>query len=597
VGSVLLVTPAVAPAAGAAAAPHIQVVRAHADAYVSARSPRGDYHRRPRLQVRSRPVKRAFLRFDVSGLTGRVTKATLRLRAVRSSRVGYDVRAVASRAWPRGGLTYRVAPKAGGRIGSSGPFAAGKWVVVDVTRAVHGNGVVTLALTARSSALVLLASREAGPRSAPRLVITSAPATVITSPDITTPLPPRGDEAPVLPPPPPEATETPEVTGRAWEKRALAASPGSWTGTLGAYSYQWRRCDKTGGSCEDVPDATDPEYTVHAKDIGGTIRVAVTASNDGGSTTATSGPTAVVTRAPALPTFTSAPSISGRAQEGLSLTLRPGKWRSAEPVEWDYQWQRCDTKGARCADVDQAVMATYGVTSADLGSTLRVAVTASNVAGSTTVTTKPTPTVTVPPPPPSAGVVGLWHMDELSGTTMIDSSSAGNHGKLKDVLLNQPGYIGTGYYFNGNSAIVTINSANSLNPGLRDFSWGLNLRFTSKPSGSVDTWDPMRKGYSDTDGGDFKMEIFPSGEPTCYIQGDLGSARVTGNRDLADGIWHTVTCSRRGGSVRLEVDGKSYSSSADVGSISNSAPLVIGARTSSMEFFKGFIDEAHMVIE
>jgi hypothetical protein len=72
---------------------------------------------------------------------------------------------------------------------------------------------------------------------------------------------------------------------------------------------------------------------------------------------------------------------------------------------------------------------------------------------------------------------------------------------------------------------------------------------------------------------------------------------VTGKDNIADGLWHTVVCSRRGGSLRLEVDGKTFSSSANLGAISNTAPLMVGARTAGMEFFQGWIDEVHMTIE
>jgi hypothetical protein len=584
------------PAVGAPVQPRVFYVQA--DGHVSAAAPKTSFERHARLELRRKPALRAYVRFRVHGLGGPAAQATLRVRTLAASRAGFEVHAV-GRGWRSQRLTYRAAPRLGGRIGSSGRFAAGRWISVDVTRALRGNGVLTLALTTRSAGRVRLASANGARWAVPRLEVREAQA-ARAAPAAEGGAAPRlslGNDALIPPMPPPQATVAPQITGRAWEKRELSATQGVWAGAPSAFEYQWRRCDGRGGSCEDIPGAKDVTYTLDSKDVGSTARVTVRAINAGGEGTATSEPTDVIIKAPPMPTVRKSPSISGRAQEGLVLTLRPGEWKGGDPITFAYQWQRCDAKGRACGDVEGATATTYDVTAPDLSSTLRAVVTARNVAGSTTVTTKPTDKVTPPPPPPMVGVVGLWHMDETSGSTMLDSSGLGNNGRLRSVVLNQPGFIGAGYYFNGSSSVASIPSNASLNPGFRDFSFGLNLRFTSRPSGTVDTWDPMRKGYSDSTGGDFKMEIYPSGQVSCYFKGSFGNARVTNNRDLADGTWHTVTCGRRGGSVTLEVDGRSFSDSGAVGAIANTAPLMVGARTSGMEFFRGYIDEAHMTVE
>ena len=62
-------------------------------------------------------------------------------------------------------------------------------------------------------------------------------------------------------------------------------------------------------------------------------------------------------------------------------------------------------------------------------------------------------------------VVGLWHMDENSGSTMQDSSGNGNDGNLTDVTLGLPGVSGTAYGFNGSTSLASVSSNDSLNPG------------------------------------------------------------------------------------------------------------------------------------
>ena len=56
------------------------------------------------------------------------------------------------------------------------------------------------------------------------------------------------------------------------------------------------------------------------------------------------------------------------------------------PISYGYQWQRCDTTGANCADIAGATAATYTATAADTGRRVRVVVTATNTAGSASAT-------------------------------------------------------------------------------------------------------------------------------------------------------------------------------------------------------------------
>lgn len=85
------------------------------------------------------------------------------------------------------------------------------------------------------------------------------------------------------------------------------------------------------------------------------------------------------------PSSTALPTISGAAgaagpQTGQTLTASTGSW-SEGPTSYAYQWERCDSTGANCANVSGATSSTYLVGSADVGYTIRVAVTAANSAG------------------------------------------------------------------------------------------------------------------------------------------------------------------------------------------------------------------------
>jgi hypothetical protein len=82
----------------------------------------------------------------------------------------------------------------------------------------------------------------------------------------------------------------------------------------------------------------------------------------------------------APPVNTAPPTISGTAQEAMTLTAAPGSW-TEEPTSYRYKWRRCDAKGAHCTAIKTATAPTYAVQAADVGYTLRVYVVARNAAG------------------------------------------------------------------------------------------------------------------------------------------------------------------------------------------------------------------------
>jgi hypothetical protein len=84
---------------------------------------------------------------------------------------------------------------------------------------------------------------------------------------------------------------------------------------------------------------------------------------------------------------------------GQSLTADPGQWSGSPPISFAYQWRSCDRTGANCVDILGATSQTYTLTLLDLGTTVRVAVTAANSAGSSTAISAQTSVVGDSPPP------------------------------------------------------------------------------------------------------------------------------------------------------------------------------------------------------
>jgi hypothetical protein len=136
---------------------------------------------------------------------------------------------------------------------------------------------------------------------------------------------------------------------------------------------------------------TGSTYTPSAADLDYTIRLEVTAVNDNGVTTQLSAPVLIV---PAPPQSLTAPSISvanGGYYTGGVLSAFRGTWSNA-PTTYAYQWRRCDAMGNGCVDATGmgAKGTFYTVDPSDIGSTLRVQVTASNLGGPASATSSAT---------------------------------------------------------------------------------------------------------------------------------------------------------------------------------------------------------------
>jgi hypothetical protein len=224
------------------------------------------------------------------------------------------------------------------------------------------------------------------------------------------------DEGPATSTGPGPTVGAPAGGGVAHDGEALSANPGTWngTGTL-SYGYQWQRCDANGDNCQNIAGANSSHYTPSGADVGGTVRVVVTATNDAGTSTPTAS-TPIAIKASSAPVSTTPPVLSGPAPatQGHTLTADPGTWSVPGPATYTYQWQRCDASGANCVDIPGANGDTYTPTAADVGHSLRAEITATNDAGSTTTTT-----------PPSSAVRAASGPDDLAGVAggLIDETN------------------------------------------------------------------------------------------------------------------------------------------------------------------------------
>jgi hypothetical protein len=115
---------------------------------------------------------RSYLMFNVSGLSGAVTSAKLRLFVKDASPSGGALHRISSNSWSESTLTWGTpAPALGTLIQNVGQATLNTWVEIDVTSYVTGNGTWSFAIAGISNDVAYYSSKEG--TNPPELVVTS----------------------------------------------------------------------------------------------------------------------------------------------------------------------------------------------------------------------------------------------------------------------------------------------------------------------------------------------------------------------------------------------------------------------------------------
>jgi hypothetical protein len=228
---------------------------------------------------------------------------------------------------------------------------------------------------------------------------------------------------------PPSNLTPPSVSGTSVAGSSLTGDPGTWSGSNVTLAIQWQRCDSLGNGCANVAGATSSTLALKTTDVGYRFRIFVTASNKNGQATAVSAASPVVAPPPqtqiVAPSSISSPTISGTPTQGQMLTSSTGSWNGTQPLTYAYQWLRCDSGGANCVAVGGATSGTYTLVAADVGSRVRVRVTATNAAGSASSTSAATAVVAALPSSPSSSGLLTWAPPALSSPLTVQVRDTG----------------------------------------------------------------------------------------------------------------------------------------------------------------------------
>jgi hypothetical protein len=129
------------------------------------------------------------------------------------------------------------------------------------------------------------------------------------------------------------------------------------------------------------------------------------------------------------PLSTTPPTITGTAQQGQMLTEHHGTWANSPATSYTYQWQDCDDSG--CSPIAGAIGPTYALQASDVGDSIAVQETATNLGGAGLPASSARTSVVLPPAPVRQGP------PTIVGTVAQGQTLTEQHG----LWLNNP----TGY--------------------------------------------------------------------------------------------------------------------------------------------------------
>jgi len=160
----------------------VPAIVAEADSRVREASPNLNYGADTVLYVDggTDPAVESYIRFTVTGISGTVSNAQLRVYVTDGTYNGPALYTT-SNTWTETGITWNNRPaRTSGALEDKGALAVSTWVNYDVTPVITGNGTYSFVLATDAADRLGLSSREGS--AAPQLVVTLADSTTTTLP-------------------------------------------------------------------------------------------------------------------------------------------------------------------------------------------------------------------------------------------------------------------------------------------------------------------------------------------------------------------------------------------------------------------------------
>ncbi|MFC0681869.1 hypothetical protein ACFFGH_28890 [Lysobacter korlensis] len=275
---------------------------------------------------------------------------------------------------------------------------------------------------------------------------------------------PTGPITGVVEPKRPQITGVPPSDHGAPEVgQTITAVSSGWDPAAVTLSYQWRR------SGDPIPGAADSSYQVVPADAGHTLTVTVTGT----------APNHIAAEATSYPTWpvpggvfaaAPAPTISGTAAIGETLTVKPGAWSPAAEV-FHYQWLADGTP------LWMATGPTYTVPAGSGDSRISVRVTAHR-RGFTPTTRTSAQTGKVFPASPTP---------TISGTRAVGSTLTAKPGTWLWTSTGAPSAPSFGYQWYRNGAAISGATSSAYRLSVWDAGKRVTVRVTGRKTGYATT--------------------------------------------------------------------------------------------------------------
>lgn len=196
--------------------------------------------------------------------------------------------------------------------------------------------------------------------------------------------------------------------------------------------------------------------------------------------------------------------------------------------------------------------------------------------------------------------VGLWHFDDGAGTTLEDSSSNTNNGRMDSFAVDDSDWVadatsehggsGSALNFDGIDDYIEVLNHPSLNLGSNNFTiegWVKTVDGTPVGSCAVSKYFVSAEAEAGFFLGINKLHLY-------YNLQDFtgGDETILGNILIDDGNWHYIAALREGTTIRSYIDGELEQEVTDIsiGNIDNSAPLLF-SQENGENFLRGQLDE------
>jgi len=209
-------------------------------------------------------------------------------------------------------------------------------------------------------------------------------------------------------------------------------------------------------------------------------------------------------------------------------------------------------------------------------------------------------------PPGTHLLLTFDHREPLKRDTVVRDVSGHRHGgmvrtRAGGTLRPVDGWFKRGAAFpklcdpTCGRAIVEVADRKGLDPQRRPFVFGAAVKATrpqARLGGNI-----VQKGFFNQAGGQYKLQLYKGGVPSCVVYGGKGRTIVNGTHTVADGRWHRLSCTRKPGWVTLRIDGKADATvRGPTGFIGNTVPLRVGGKKTKPgnDQFHGAVDSVFL---